>query len=109
MGNMVDSLGFEEVNQATFTETISGGNIYSAGSIVGAKLSAGNLQSGYFVTGTGSSAWVAFATAFATAPKVIVSGYIGTADDVWVNAVATGSFQAYSVTASKSGTYIALG
>jgi len=97
------------------------GNATVTGSaIVGGKLasSAGagspttwgkNSQAGAFLTDAGSQLWVVFGTAFSAAPTVIAGAGVGTTDGVMLGEVKAGSFQALSNTASKSGTWVAIG
>jgi len=133
---MIDGLGFEEVNQSvTSTAIISGTNVYAktavtAPAIVGTTSvtnSDGTLESvavgsgtstfgasihaGSAALGTGSNAWVEYATAFSQKP-IVTATDLTTADMalfIPVGSVGAGSFYIEGVTASDEFSWIAIG
>ena len=129
MAGLTEGLGFEEVNQAvTSTATLSGTNVFGAGSVTGGRVinavgrlrstgtgspsTFGNaIQGGAGTTGAGSELWANFGTVFAAAPTSVVASAAGDAAVyLSVGSISAGSCIVTSHgAASTAFTWIAIG
>ena len=80
-----DGLGFEEVNQASSTDLISGTNIYNSQGVIksvrqGASYGA-FIQAGSNVLG-GGSRWLSYPVAFTRAPQFVIANCSNPVTDI---------------------------